>query len=743
MKTLKSILLILFLTTSLFSQQLGTWKNYSSLKSIKDGFVTSNGIWAACQGGSYYYNFSDGTYSLFNKSEGLSNNLLTAIAVDRKGKVWMGSESGFIDVYDPSTNAFKRILDLYNSPKVSKKVNDISVSGDTVFISSDLGLSLLNADTYAFLESCSKFGDLQAESKVITTLNSGLIYAATSSGIAVLKSAGVNFSAPDSWKSFSLQNLFSVTAINRIVKYRDTILAATDKGILAYDGTRWLFKAPFISMNVSDLRVNGDTLFVITADFNVTVYNSGKTSAPFAANTYKKFLKSENKALFAITNGGIINMAESEKYSFLIPNGPRANTFSDIAIDKNGNVIVASGRDGVNMGYYRFDGNYWYNYDIYNNPALKNNAIFKVFISPDNTIFLQTWGNGFIRVRNNDTTVFNYDNTELRGLPKNLRFIVIYGLKTDAKGDVWVVNHYSASKQPISKLAADGTWTYYTNPFDSQIMTARELIIDNNDTKWFTIGSTESNSGQYLYYYNEKSISSGDVNGWGKISSSDGLNATYIYCLATGRRGELWIGTSEGVFVMEDPSRPHDSKSVSQVQLFRGYKINVITVDALNQKWVGTDKGVFLVSSDGSSLIANYTSENSPIASNIITSIAIDNVRGIVYIGTDNGMASVTTNSVNPQENLSGMYAYPNPYYLDKNATGLINIKGLVRDSEIKVFTVSGKLVANFTSPGGGIASWDGKDMSGNSVSTGVYLIVAYDHDGSNIGTAKVAVIKK
>ncbi|MGE5498503.1 MAG: two-component regulator propeller domain-containing protein [Syntrophothermus sp.] len=743
MKTLKSILLILFLTTSLFSQQLGTWKNYSSLKSIKDGYVTSAGLWAACQGGSFYYNFSDGTYSIFNKSEGLSNNQLTAIAVDKKGKVWMGSESGLIDVYDPSTGAFKRILDLYNSPKVSKRVNDISVSGDTVFVASDLGLSLLNAETYAFFESCFKFGDLQSESKVITALNSGLIYAATSSGIAVQKSAGGNFSAPDSWKSYSLQNLFSVTSINRIVKYRDTILAATDKGILAYNGTIWLFKAPFISTKIYDLKVSGDTLYVMSDTNKVTVYTGGKTSTPFASNSYIKFMKSGGNTLYTITQQGIKNLAESFNNSYFIPNGPKANTFSDIAIDKSGNVIVASGRDGVNMGYYRFDGNQWYNYDLNNNPALKNNAIFKVYISPDNTMYLQTWGNGFIRVRNNDTTVFNYDNTELRGLPKNLRFIVIYGLKTDAKGDVWVVNHYSATRQPISKLAADGTWSYLTNPYDSQIMTARELVIDNNDTKWFTIASTESNFGQYLYYYNEKPLSNSDVNGWGKITSSDGLNATYINCLATGRRGELWIGTSEGVFVMEDPSRPHDSKSIDQIQLFKGYKINTITVDALNQKWVGTDKGVFLVSSDGSALIANYTSENSAIASNSITSIAIDNARGIVYIGTDNGLASVTTNSVNPQENLSGMYAYPNPYYLDKNVPALINIKGLVRDSEIKVFTVSGKLVANFVSPGGGIASWDGKDMSGNSVSTGVYLIVAYDHDGSNIGTAKVAVIKK
>jgi flagellar hook assembly protein FlgD len=89
------------------------------------------------------------------------------------------------------------------------------------------------------------------------------------------------------------------------------------------------------------------------------------------------------------------------------------------------------------------------------------------------------------------------------------------------------------------------------------------------------------------------------------------------------------------------------------------------------------------------------------------------------------------------------MYAYPNPVLLDKGQPANINISGLVRDSQIKIFTVSGKMITNFASPGAGIATWDGRDDSGNLVASGVYLIVAYDTEGNNVGTTKVAIIRK
>ena len=44
--------------------------------------------------------------------------------------------------------------------------------------------------------------------------------------------------------------------------------------------------------------------------------------------------------------------------------------------------------------------------------------------------------------------------------------------------------------------------------------------------------------------------------------------------------------------------------------------------------------------------------------------------------------------------------------------------------------------------PGGKIAKWNGSDKNGNNVPSGVYMVVAYNKDGSKVGVGKVVVIR-
>ena len=66
-----------------------------------------------------------------------------------------------------------------------------------------------------------------------------------------------------------------------------------------------------------------------------------------------------------------------------------------------------------------------------------------------------------------------------------------------------------------------------------------------------------------------------------------------------------------------------------------------------------------------------------------------------------------------------------------------------MQDSNIKILTIDGRLVTEFSSPGGRTAYWDGRDDNGDLVSTGVYLIVAYQSETNDVVTGKVAVIRE
>ena len=199
MKAIKSLFLFLLLASPVFPQQIGIWKNYTTMKSIIDAKITDDGIWASSSGGVFFYNFADSSYTKFTKAEGLSNNFISAIDIDKFGNLWFGSQDGTIDVYNPVKKIFiKRILDIYNSNKSQKKINDIEASGDTMYISTDFGISLIDVNTFFFYDTFLKFGEFTSDTKVRSSFIDKVLYVATENGIARQKEGSTNLSAPES-----------------------------------------------------------------------------------------------------------------------------------------------------------------------------------------------------------------------------------------------------------------------------------------------------------------------------------------------------------------------------------------------------------------------------------------------------------------------------------------------------------------------------------------------------------------
>jgi hypothetical protein len=305
----------------------------------------------------------------------------------------------------------------------------------------------------------------------------------------------------------------------------------------------------------------------------------------------------------------------------------------------------------------------------------------------------------------------------------------------DSNGDLWFFNHASADGKPIVALTSDSTWYHYHFPFFSlnEEVYMTDGTIDDNDTKWFTV------TGRGLFYFNEQStLDNTDDDVWGWLQTSSGINSNEVAALAVDRRGELWIGTDKGMNILANTYNP--KSLITSVFSLRQQSITAIAVDPLNNKWVGTHQGVFVMTPDGSQLIAQYDSKNSPLPSDNINSIAIDKHSGLVYIGTSFGMSTLTTSSVEPKQNFDDVIVYPNPFKLNQHS--FITIDGLVRNSTIKIMSISGKLIKTIISPGGRLAFWDGKDENGKFVSSGIYLLVSFDEEADKITTSKFAVIR-
>jgi len=146
-----------------------------------------------------------------------------------------------------------------------------------------------------------------------------------------------------------------------------------------------------------------------------------------------------------------------------------------------------------------------------------------------------------------------------------------------------------------------------------------------------------------------------------------------------------------------------------------------------------------MLSADGSKKLANYTEENSPLYSNTIASLALDDKTGEVWFGTAKGVISVRGDATMGGEEFKNVYAFPNPVRSEFN--GNVTITGLMRDSNIKITDVSGNLVFETVSDGGQ-ASWNLKTYNGDRVSTGVYLVFCSSSDGTATFVTKILVVK-
>lgn len=743
---MKKTLAFLFVITSTFNfpQQTGSWKIYTSMRNINDFVISNNSIWGASTGGAFQYNPNDGTYKKFTKVEGMTGINITATAVDKSGNVWFGSSNGALDVLNVGSNQLGSIPDILNSDKSTKQINSLQSSGDTIIAATDFGITLIDPKNNVLYDTFFKFDYLTSNSKINFAAKYDLIYAASDNGAIIQKSGSTNLSAPEAWTVYSTNNGLPSNNIYKIVRFNNSIIAATDKGISKFNGLGFEIYIPqLINYNITDLYVNNDTLFILDSGINVYSFANENLVKIYSFSSPVNNIKVNSQyGLLGSSSNGIIQLKNNQT-SNIFPNGPLANLFYDLGADNDGTVWVGSGTDVSGVGFYSLQNDYWTNYNTSSNPILPTNAYFKVYCSPDNITYIGSWGRGFVRLKNGSINIFSTTITGMVGIPTDPNYLVVTGFAQDSKNNLWFLNYGAADRKNLAVLTKDSSYYHFLIPATSTIDVKAQmnLVIDQYDTKWY-VSNDQFNRG--LIYFNENNTFNDASDD--KSAFVQNLNTNIINSVVVDKRGDLWVGTSLGVNVITNTytiaTTQNPQLSISSVFILRQQNINCILVDPLNQKWVGTNQGLFLVDQDGTNLLAVYNSKNSPLLSDIILNLTIDQNTGIVYVSTDAGLISLKTTSVKPVDSFSGLRIYPSPFKI-KNDNNTLTIDGLIANTDIKILTISGKLVREFSSPGGRIAYWDGRNDGGSLVSSGIYIIIAYDKEGNSVTSGKIAIIRQ
>jgi ligand-binding sensor domain-containing protein len=752
------VLVAMFVCATAAFGGVGDWKTFTSKREVRDLTVDRSGIiWAATSGGMFSFNPADSSFGQFTTSEGLRTIDLTAIAIDSSGSIWTGAGNGFLHRYDPSTNSWRYVSDIALRSDPFKRINALQVYGDTLFILSDIGVSVFSISRMEFGDTYARFGTApyqeigNATSILLTDFN---LWIGTRNGLASTPRTNPNPSVPESWQLFTTANGLPSTMVNTLISDGTILFAGTANGTaLSREPTGvWMTDSATVGLNIIDYSIDHvpcldcPTLYFITP---TALWSTGGLSpgpgivaSGFPSNL-TTFVRSSTQFndIVGTDNNGLIALSNTTRTAVLPP-GPPSNEFVSVAVDQRSVVWAATGVAN-NEGFMSFNGSTWKSYTTAQDSTLGNDNYWKVSIGKDNAKWVGSWGGG-VALLDDQGTLRKVLNTS-NGLSPTIdpTFVVVGGVATDQNGVAWITDRTGRGDTALVTFGPDSSISYVRglSTRNAPLKVFEDVIIDQNATKWFSNFSRfEGVLPVGLYYYNERFALPGTVNGWGLLTTNEGLTTNKIYSLAMGQEGDVWVGSDEGISIIFNPGSP---RQVHPFHPLRDQIIQAIVVDPLNNKWIGTRQGVFVLSPDGTSILNRYTVENTDgkLLDNDVASIAVDSRTGTMYFGTEKGLSSLGTPAAAPNRSFSELFFAPNPFYLPSNKN--LTIDGLTQNSLIKVLTIDGNLIKEIRSPGGRIGFWDGTDLRGNMVGTGIYLIVAYSEDGSKAASGKVAVVRR
>lgn len=759
-------ILLMFGLLSLLQAQhaIGSWQSYLSYHSPTLIQPAGNIIYVVGNGGLYAYDKEDESLRTYWKDEPLSDTNITNMAYQKSSKILVIIYSNAnIDLLVDGETAYN-LPDYKDKNMVQDKtVNAITFEGDNAYLATSFGIIAVNlkkreiSNTYNLNKKVNKCVVLDDK-----------IYAATPDGLLRAMRSD-NLLDNNSWKRVSEYPYIDLAIYNG-----DLI------GSIAGDGVQLISQEDFSNKRLiygtyTYVKPQGDMMFVGNYDV-MAIFNSNYDYRYIEPGIGISDVNYENGIYWMARNSrGMAGykFKESDNAFELvvgnaIPDSPIRNLFYDMSIC-NGKLLVAGG--GINAdSYWRrgtvmtMENNSWTNFqeDLEQYTNISYHDVTTVIEDPTDSKrhYATCSGQGLYEFYDGKfVQLYTPENSTLQSaITGNNEYVRTNGLIYDNKGNLYVVNTGTDVINNLHVVTPDKKWIplFYREINDKTNLS--RTIFDRRGNLW-VISTWQLDNGVFCVNFNGTPENNSDDKS--KFVSSfynqDGTALTHkgIFCIAEDQDGAIWLGTGQGPIVLSNPSRFfEDNYNCIQIKvprndgtnladfLLANDQINAIAIDGGNRKWVGTESnGIYLLSPDGMETIHHFTEDNSPLPSSSITSIAIDHTSGKVYIGTVKGLVSYQSDATEGESSFKEdrVYAYPNPVH--PGYTGLITVTGLMRDSDVKITNISGKLIYQGTSLGGQF-SWDGRNMQGNRVASGIYFVMAADAEGKEGIVTKIMVVK-
>ena len=742
------------------------WTLYPSYHNATYCQVAGDKVYVLASGALFSYNKSDNEVRTYDKITTLSDidiahirysNFLNALVV-----VYRNAN---IDILYDDESVYN-ISDFKNKSLPDKTINNIDIQGSTAYISTSFGIVVLDLENMEFDNTYNLGLDTYC-----AYLYNGFLYAGTKSGFYCCDTAK-NLLDKNNWqqiyKEYVMTSLCELGGklycqIKNLGLYTFTYNPKRLYPVVYNEGEAYHTMYRLGNEIIAPAK---NKVSVISGDGNVVTYkNSGSNHTVKDGDVFW-----DCKGYNGLVECEVKDRALVQAASAIVPNSPIRNYSEYMKFTAADKLLVAGGNinyfdnvfyNGTLMEYHS-DGDKWVNFPedtIKKVTGLNYQNICSIDENPAESghYFAGSFGYGVYEFRNG-TFVQHYDfeNSPLESaVPGNRRYVRVPTVMFDKDANLWCVN--TDVKDILKVLKKDGTWVSLNYKEMEYMATVVKPYIDSRGWLWVTV--IQNQPGLFCAKMNNTPFDTSDdvTKKWlHKFTNQDGVSYDIyqLYDIAEDNGGAIWVGTNVGVFVIDNPERFFNDGVFKQIKIARndgtgladyfmsGVYIKDIEVDGANRKWIGTNSnGIYLVSADGQETIHHFTTENSPLPSDCIESIAINDVTGEVFIGTDKGIASYTSDATVAADKLekNNVYAYPNPVRADYS--GNISVVGLTHGCSVKIVDAAGYLVNEGVS-NGGMYSWNGRNARGEKVASGVYYVLTYDSDGREGVATKILITR-
>ena len=743
-------------------------------------------LYVADESSFYFYDKELHTTQLLSRRDGLSDVSVVALAYDSaSAQLVVGYRNGNLDIVGAS-GVVRNVTDLLRkTSQTVKTVYQVQVYNGLAYVGTNLGLVVLDL---ARLEVRDTYSAIGAGGKVVSAYATAVlhdtIYASTSVGILRARiSSAVNLLDYRNWTA-EVPNPAELTqTYTQLVAYRGHLVAGSSFRGLYYlagagAGRVWRFSPNSYGTEMRRLRVSAGQLLVAQAasplrrfDAKTGVVMPVLPVSAVGSLVTDAVAQADGTYYVASYDKGLLRFPSATAApEVILPNAPeRADAYGLLANAATNTVDVFSGGysgdSGLQFdkraGFYEYKDGQWTNYTSTAYPSLTDFPnpldLSHGARTPDGTLYLASYGNGLFEWRGpGQFRQFTQGTpgSPLRSAlpasdPNYPRFVRVTDVAADPNsGRVWVVNRHQLASVPglFRFQPSNATWT--AAPAYAGFENLDRVTVDNFGNPWATQSRKGGQGVVALDTVSQKPF---------YFNTSTGLPSNSLYAIVRDRSGDIWVGTAAGVAVYNDPSQLLGAAANGTSQgAFRqplvtrgagtGFQalfnetVRCIAIDGANRKWFGTSNGLWLFSADATEALLNFTTANSPLPSNSIVDVAVNDKTGEVFVATDAGVVSYRGSASVTEGTPSCAQVSPNP--VRPEFAGTVGISGVVNNAQVRITDVAGHLVYS-TRAAGGTVTWNLADTDGRRVRSGVYLVLTSDAEGKNTCVSKVAVVSR